>query len=66
MLVLTGIAQGRRARPVRDLVRGPAILGFCLALAVAFLSAVSHRPDLARVTDTAPASEFAAIPARAS
>ena len=66
MLVLTGIAQRRRARSVRELLHGPAILGFCLALAVGFLGAVSHRPDLARSSDTAKASELAAMPARAS
>jgi len=45
MLALTGITETRREHAVRDALRGPAILGFCFALAVAFAATVWHGPS---------------------
>ena len=44
MLTLTGIAETRRDRSVRDALRGPAILAFCFALAVAFAATAWSGP----------------------
>jgi len=44
MLTLTGITQKRRDYSLRDALRGPAILRFCFALAVAFAATVWSGP----------------------
>ena len=59
MLTLTGITETRPNRSVRDALRGPAILGFCFALAAAFAatvwsSAVPRTPSALVVASTVP------------
>ncbi|HTP24228.1 MAG TPA: hypothetical protein VMK12_01040 [Anaeromyxobacteraceae bacterium] len=44
MVILTGITETRPNRSVRDALRGPAILGFCFALAAAFATTVWAGP----------------------
>ena len=44
MLTLTGITQNRRDHSLRDALRGPAILGFCFALAAGFAATVWTGP----------------------
>jgi len=40
MLTLTGITQARRDRSLPDALKGSAIVGFCFALAMAFVASV--------------------------
>jgi len=60
MLALTGIAPNRRDHSLRDALRGPAILGFCFALAAAFAAtvwggpAVQQTPSATVVASAAP------------
>jgi hypothetical protein len=46
MLTLTGITRAHRDHSLRNALRGPAILAFCLGLAVAFLASVWHGPAI--------------------
>jgi len=52
MLTLTGITETRPNRSIRDALRGPAILGFCFALAAAFAATVFSGPVAPRTSST--------------